>query len=101
MLPTVAPGELGLTQAMLVGHGYPADDRADDANEALVRAANKQVLEMCGAVELFFRCAIDCAVVVPCKPSNGRWSKHVGVDNVPTEIGHESHRRFSGPFVRL
>ena len=49
---------------MPVGHRDAAGDAADDADEALVGAADEQVFEMRAAVELLFRRAVDGAVVV-------------------------------------
>ena len=70
-----------------------ADHRADDADEALVGAADEQVLQVRRAVELLFGRAVDRAVLVPGEAANRRRREHVGVDHAAAEVGHEAHGR--------
>jgi len=88
-----APLTSQLAQAMPIRHTNAAGDRANDADEALVGAADEEVLQMRHAVNLFVRRAVDGAVVVAGEANDRRRRKHIGVDNMPTVIGDESHRR--------
>ena len=57
---------------MAVRHRDAAGDAADDADEALVGAADEQVLQVRGAVELLVGRAVDRAVVVAGEADDGR-----------------------------
>ncbi len=78
-------------QAVSIGHADPADDRADNSNESLVRSAEKEVGQMGGSVQLLVGCTVDGPVVMPGEASNRLGGEHVGVDHVAPEIGHESN----------
>ena len=71
---------------MLVGDRDAADDRTHDAHEALIRTADKQVLDGSCAVEPFIRRAIHGPVVVPSEAANRLGCEKIGIDDMSSEI---------------
>ena len=57
-------------QTVPVGHRDAAGDAADDADQALVGAADEEVVEMRAAAELLVRRAVDRAVFVARRTSS-------------------------------
>src|SRR5262245_52294443 len=68
-------------EAVPVGHRDSAGDAADDANEALVGAANEKILQVRAAVELFLRRAVYRAIVVAGETHDCGRSEHIGIDD--------------------
>ncbi len=83
---------VGIFQAMHVGDRDAADDGTDDANKALVGAAQEQVLQMGGAIQFLVGRTINRPVVMRCEPSDGFGSEHIGIDDVLSKIGDEPYR---------
>src|SRR6187551_932838 len=75
---TLARTSLAL-QAMPIRHRDAARDAADNADEALVGTADKEVFQMRVAIELFLRRAVDCAVVVAGKTHDRCRREHIGI----------------------
>ena len=86
-------------QTVQVRHGDAAGNAADDADEALVGAADKKVFEVRPAVELFFRRAVHRPVVVSGVAHDRGRRKHVGVDNVATVVGHKPNGRLGDAII--
>lgn len=76
---------------MLVCHGDTAHNCPHDPDEALVGAAEKKIVESRGAIQLLVGGTVNCPVVVRSETSNGFGGKNIGIDDMPTEVWHESH----------
>ena len=63
-----------LPQQVPVGHRDAADDGADDADKALIGAADEQVFQVRGAVPLLFRRAVHGAVFVAGEAADRAWA---------------------------
>lgn len=81
---------------MLVRHGDTAHNGPHDSDEALVGTAEEKIVESSGAIQLLVGCAVNRSVVVRSETSNGFGGKNIGIDDMPTEVGHESYRRCDG-----
>ncbi len=84
--------ELDLRQAVAIGHRDATDNCTDDPDKALIGAAEKQVLQVRGPVEPFFRSSVDGSVIVRGETTNCFGGKDISVDHMPTEIRHEPDR---------
>src|SRR5260221_5522547 len=74
-------------QTMPVGHRDAADQCADDAQVALVGAAEIEVLHARSAVELLVGRTVNCPILMAGVPADGRGSEHVGIHHAAAEIG--------------
>ena len=79
--------------SMPVGHRDSAEDRADDAHQPLVVAAEEKVLQVRGAVVALLRGSVDRAAIVPRVTADGGRREHVRFDHGTAEVGHETNRR--------
>lgn len=77
-------------QQVAVRDKYPADDRSNDADISLVRAANVEVVRARFAVQSLFCRTINGAIVMPGVPFDGKWREHVGINDVLSTIRNES-----------
>ena len=78
---------------MAIGHADSADDRPDDTDESLIGSAQENIGQMGRSIKLFVRRPVDGSIVVPGEPPDRFRGKYIGVDNVATKVGHESHGR--------
>lgn len=72
---------------MFVGNGDAAEHCADDTEESLVGAAEEQVFQGCEAVDKFFRCTVDAAVVVSGEAADGARGEYVSIDDMRAKVG--------------
>src|SRR5262245_39487498 len=87
------------SQTMPVGHRNTADERADDAQIALIGTTQVEVLHVGCSVEPLLGRAVNCTVLVAGEATNCRWGKHVGIDHAVAKIRHKSHGRGRKPII--
>src|SRR5262245_62792312 len=83
---------LSLPQHVLIGHGDAGEHRADDAEVALVGAAEEEMVDVRRPRPALLRRAVDAAVDVAGEFSDGPRREHVGIDDGAAEIGEMSSR---------
>ncbi len=84
---------------MPIRHADARDDAANDADKALVRAADKEIVEVRSAINLFVGRAVDRTAVVPGEADNRGRSEHIGVEHAMTILGHKSGSRFGNAII--
>src|SRR5438132_5811597 len=86
-------------EQVFVRHRDPADERADDADQSLIGAADEEVFQRGGAVVALFRGAVDGAVVVAGEAADRFGGEDVDIDHMWAEVGDEAHGRRDHPLV--